>query len=618
MADLKRETHALILNSDGSPLSKSRRSQVTLFIIIGIVIIAAVILILVLRVGNKVDSVPANLQSPYDSFSKCLEDKTSLGVKLLLTQGGYIGLPEFEPGSSYMPFSSQLDFAGTNFPYWYYVSGNNIQKEQVPSRSEMEKDLAKFVEENSVRCNLDSFLDEGYKLSQDTKSAKAVIKDNLVEIDIDMGLSISKGEDSVSVGNHKIVVPTNLGKLYDSALSVYNKEQKELFLEQYAVDALRLYAPVDGVEIKCSPLIWNADEIFNDLEEGIEANTLSLKSSGDKNDYFYVEGLPENARFINSRNWARGFEVDPAQGPVLMATPVGNQPGLGVLGFCYIAYHFVYNVKYPVLIQTYEGEEIFQFPVAVVIQGNKPREALISSGLQEEIPDFCKYKNSMTEVEVYDLKNSPVDADVSYDCAGTSCYIGKTKKGVLVGEFPQCVNGRVIAKAEGYEEGSEIYSSVDSGRVKILTSRLHEINVSLLVDGQKYSGDAVISFSSNESSKTIVYPEQKSVELSQGDYQVQVYVYKNSTLVLGESVQEQCMEVPYGVLGIVGITKKKCFEIKVPEQVVSNALSGGGKQNYYLADSRLQSSNSIQIDVESLPVPDSLEQLQVNYILYEE
>jgi len=60
----------------------------------------------------------------------------------------------------------------------------------------------------------------------------------------------------------------------------------------------------------------------------------------------------------------------------LIANPVGNQPGLGVLCFCYVPYHFVYNIGYPVLIQVYSGEEIFQFPVAVVVKGNKPREAL--------------------------------------------------------------------------------------------------------------------------------------------------------------------------------------------------------------------------------------------------
>ena len=40
-----------------------------------------------------------------------------------------------------------------------------------------------------------------------------------------------------------------------------------------------------------------------------------------------------------------------------MAEPVGNQEGMGMLGFCYVAYHFVYDLAYPVLVQVYYEDE---------------------------------------------------------------------------------------------------------------------------------------------------------------------------------------------------------------------------------------------------------------------
>ena len=53
-------------------------------------------------------------------------------------------IPEYEAGSEYMPFSSQLDFLGNPIPYWYYVSGNNIQREQVPSKNRYGKRIRKI------------------------------------------------------------------------------------------------------------------------------------------------------------------------------------------------------------------------------------------------------------------------------------------------------------------------------------------------------------------------------------------------------------------------------------------------------------------------------------------
>ena len=76
--------------------------------------------------------IPASIQPIYTTFLSCLEEDALVGVDILMSQGGYINLPVFEPGSAYMPFSSQLNFIGNPIPYWYYVSGNNIEKEQVP------------------------------------------------------------------------------------------------------------------------------------------------------------------------------------------------------------------------------------------------------------------------------------------------------------------------------------------------------------------------------------------------------------------------------------------------------------------------------------------------------
>ena len=49
--------------------------------------------------------------------------------------------------------------------------------------------------------------------------------------------------------------------------------------------------------------------------------------------------------------------------------------------------------------------------------------------------------------------------------------------------------------------------------------------------------------------------------------------------------------------------------------IVSNSLAGGGKEDYYFTDRELKSGSTIEISSESLPVADTIEQLQKNYIL---
>jgi len=577
---------------------------------------------------TQTQSIPTNLQPVYTTFLSCLQDYTSEGINVLESQGGYIYLPDFEPGSQYMPFSSQLNFLGNPIPYWYYVSGNNVQKEQMPSKRYMEDQLGEFIDKKIIGCILDQYYEQGFEISQGEPKTKVIIRDNEVEIDLSMDLSVNKEEDSVLIRNHKIVVKSKLGALYNSAKKIYEYEQKNLFLENYAVDTLRLYAPVDGVELTCSPVAFGADEIFDELQEAIEGNTLALKVKGGdyslknkENEYFIVDVSVENAdvKFINSKNWANSFEVSPSEGSMLISKPVGNQPGLGILGFCYVPYHFVYNVRYPVLIQLYSGTEIFQFPIAVVVQGNKPREALDVSAVEIGVPELCKYKNTLVEVNTYDTNLNPVEADISYECFGEVCNIGKTEQGSLEGEFPQCVNGYILAKAEGFEDAKYLYSTTESGSADIIFDKLYEMNVELKVDGNNYQGDAMINFVSDKFSKTVVYPNQKTIELSEGQYEVQVYIYKNSSLKLESTTYEQCVEVPQtGLGGFFGLTKEKCFDIEIPAQIISNALSGGGKENYYILESELENLDVLEINAESLDLPKSIEELQNNYLLFED
>jgi len=559
------------------------------------------------------------VQPVYNSFLSCLEDKTSVGINILESQGGYIELPKFEPGNAYMPFSSQLNAFGSPIPYWYYVSGNNIQKEQVPSQQDMEQSLATFIDNKITECNYDSYYQQGFQINQGNPTASVSIKDNSVDVSLNMNMQITKGTDNTLVSSYTVSVKSNLGSLYNSAKAVYQKEQNELFLENYGVDTLRLYAPVDGVDVTCAPETWNADDVFSKLQDAIETNTLALSTKSPMtNDekYFHVS-TSGNVRFINSRNWSESFEVVPSQDSLLIANPVGNQEGLGIMGFCYVPYHFVYNVRYPVLVQVYNGQETFQFPVAVVIQGNKPRQALDATASQAQL-DLCQYKTSSIIVNTYDTNLNPIDSRISYECLGESCDVGTAKSGVLTSNFPQCVNGYIIATADGFVEGKQMFSTTQGGSISIIMDKLYNLNVNLKLDGTSYNGKALIYFNSEKDSRAISYPDQRTVSLAEGQYNISVYIYKDSSLQLKGSTQQQCTDVPSaGIGGIFGLTEKKCFDMTIPSQMISNVLAGGGTQSEYFLESDLKNSNTIGIDATSLTTPTTVEQLQNNYVLFD-
>ncbi len=602
----------------------SKKGQVTIFIIIAIVIVGGLISYFVLRDRVFVEQIPQNMRPVYDYYLSCLEETSKQGIHLLGEQGGYIEVPDFVQGSQYMPFSSQLDFLGQPVPYWMYVSGNNLLKEQVPERSGMQIQLENYIEERVSDCDFSDFEIQGYDIYIGGGKVETNIKEKNVKIKLNNKVTIFYEGESVVISNHELLLDSKLGKFYDLALKVYNFEKENMFLEDYALDIMRLYAPVTGTEISCSPKIFVDEEIRKDLYLALEANIPALKLKGNYYDlasrdseYFVTdigEDVDENVNFAYSSNWPSRIEIYGDK----VVKPIGLQEGLGLLGFCYVPYQLIYDINFPVLIQFYDEEEIFQFPIGVVISKNKAREALSANvGSLIESP-VCEYKNQLVEIYTYDVNLEPVEARIQFKCLNSYCDIGETSsvegEAYVNAELPQCVNGFIIASAEGYADAKYQISTNEERTADIILSKKYNVSLDLGNVGQ-----AMITFSGEDYSTTVLYPEGDSVELIEGLYNISVHAYKNSSLKFPAVNKRECVDVPAsGLGGFFGLEKEKCYDINIPEAEVGFALVGGGKNQDYFSEDLLRNSRELNINVPLFGIPTSFDEMHENQIKAEE
>ena len=607
----------------------SKTSQTTIFIILAIAIIAGILVFFAFREGLIITAIPKNLQPVYNFYLSCVDQQTKIGAAILGQQAGYIEGPDFSPGTSFMPFSSYLNFVGIGIPYWYYISGNGIAKEQMPSKTNMEEELNKFLEQRILECDFSDFAEQGFEIKLDKEiEVNSEIKDNKIDVQIEHKIAIISGDSSWTGTRHLKEVNSNLGKFYDLSRKIYDDFKETMFLENYGVDILRLYAPVDGVKIQCNPAVWNVEEIRENLTRALEANIPFIKIKGDyytltnKDNEYFVHEIPAigeadaNVNFLFSRNWPNKMEVWPNDQGLMITDPVGTQEGLGMLGFCYVPYHFVYDLAFPVLIQIYYNDEIFQFPVVVFINKNRPREPVDGQSLPNAVPELCQHKNTKITIATFNSRLEPIEADIDFKCFDTTCKIGRTQikgnEAVLSKDFPQCGNGFIIANAIGYETRKQIFSTIHEGSLNLFLNRLYRLNLELESSGE--IGNAIITFTKDDKTITIAYPEQKEVVLSSGQYEIKVYIYSGANIYLEGSSEQKCIEVTKsGVLGIIGLTEEKCFNLDIPGQTIDLAISGGGTQNYFISESELENSTKLTIESDSFAKPARVEDLQVNY-----
>jgi hypothetical protein len=606
----------------------SRKAQVAVYVIIALVIVGLIATFFLMRGTLFAESIPAELSPAFSYYSQCIEAEARDAISLAGSQGGHVYAGAYLPGSDYAPFSSQLNFLGFPVPYWFYVSGNGLVKENVPTKSGMQDEISQYiVAKVNENCRLDALSAMGFSIDLGTPTIKTTISDASVEIDVSARVTATKGESSATKTTHSVKIASRLGSLYNTAQSIYNAQRNGAILENYSVDVMRLYAPVDGVEISCSGKIWKTREVVDGIKSGLEANIPSIKFKGDyytlsskEESYFVVDEVPVtgSVNLLYSKNWPSKITVYGADDELMVAEPMGTQAGMNTMGFCYAQYHFVYDISFPVMIQVMDGQEVFQFPVVVIIDKNMPRKAVLSelTAAEPEMPDVCQFNTQDLEVNVYDSELNKVDANLTYMCFTQKCRIGSTVDGKFTGMVPACVNGYLITKAEGYAEEKQLLSTNEESSADVILDREYDIKVNLEVGGKPLVGTAMITIN-GERSVSAFLPDSASIKMSEGLYNVTVYAYGNSTITIPSSKKEQCTEIPAeGVLGIFGSTREECIDITIPETKIDSVLTGGGKSEIYVLPSDLK-KGEITLRVDALPTPKSLEELQDNFMAFD-
>ncbi len=619
-----------------------KRGQVTIYIIVGIVILAVFGIIFFL--GSSVVKqdfqselknvkVPEQIKPVKGYLDSCIEDVVYNGAQILGSSGGYIDIPIDDLSRGiFNEFSNSLEIGSSEVAYWYYKSSNNLDKTQIPSIGDMEKELEEYVNENVGFClrDLDSFEYEGFDVEYDdfNVASNIEIKDTHIEARIYAPTDIKKGDVGSYFDQHLVDVDVNLGKMYDSALEVFEKENDENFLEEKTIDMMVVYdeIPFSNTEFTCERLIWSKDEVEEDFRDIVSFNLggIGLKDSnivsGDNN-YFEVDlDSDADVGFEYMPSWPFYMSVSPSNGNLLVGDSITqDNPEIAKymnLFFCMNNYHFVYDVKYPALVSLSDEDDfVFQFVNMVVIDKNQPREFV---GVVDFYDDegllgdgFCE--NRINEIEVVGLDASNYrgiyNADVSYSCMGSSCYVGTTNSdGVLIDDFPICLNGQVFIEKEGYYSSPATASTDVSGtRVGMLLEPYYDVDVKFRVvdlnTGQTRNlvpdeESAIFQFRNLDNDyTTMVVSGLDEVTLINGNYEVTTYLMDEggSVTIEGQEVYE-CVDVPKGgVLGVLGFEEEKCFEYEYEDSEVDGIMTGGIVFEYEFTHNDLGGASEITL-----------------------
>jgi len=193
----------------------SKRGQITIFIIIGLVIIISFGLLFYLKFDvetKEMEKIPDyQIAEPIRFYvDSCVRDIVDNGIFYTNFQGGYYDVP------------NSLYYFFAEIPFYFYI-GN----EDLPDKATFESEFSKYVKNELPICinNFESFKEMGYKFEIDEMTVKTTLG-KTISVNVDYPIKIMKQETTATVSDFIYTKRFNFDKLYNILIEFSEEHQK--------------------------------------------------------------------------------------------------------------------------------------------------------------------------------------------------------------------------------------------------------------------------------------------------------------------------------------------------------------------------------------------------------
>lgn len=501
---------------------KSKKAQITVFIIIGIIILVGVGLYTTLRketikqelipeIELAIEEVPVEFRPVSLLIENCLTETAKEGLTKLGERGGFIRKQYLlEPDA--VPFSPDSDY---KVAYWWHLTDNNCrgncQFKIIPedrlylkkktNQLSIESQLEDYIKEN-LRICLNDFKTleaQGFKIEEkgDIEPAVTVAENDIIAY-------LSYPIEAEKTGKEKLEkffvrLPLNIKRIYTIAKDLSEMEGQHHFLERDVLNLLVGFSGVDENKLPPmsetkfrleKPVIWKKTEVEQNIINMLTSNIQLLQVYGTRNyepysfpgnsllESLYNKGMlvpgsedyyDLEIRFDYKDWWGIYFNLN-CNGNTCEPESITSDILPILIGIQ--NYNFVYDLSFPVEVEIYDTTAFndqgyrFKFFLEGNIRNNDVMETDFTpiEGIFLETTMLCdenKRTSGEITINVKDyVTNEPIDdVQIAHSSYEENCLIGSTKDGTFKGKFPVMLGGAISFLKEGYISYSQRFDT---------------------------------------------------------------------------------------------------------------------------------------------------------------
>ncbi len=436
------------------------KGQVTLFIIIGVILLLTAGLVIYLTTQKVIKPVeeqiiiPEGTQPIYEYISECIYQTAKEGIIKMGLQGGYLDLPAAiaKTPASYVAADSLGIF---KIPYWYYS-----KQDRTPTQEFLQMEINSQLRQSLMNCIDFSSFSPQYKVVQKGDFApRTTLTDKDIIIELNWPLEIQTAGKTIALNKIVKNIDVRLKEIHAIAKKTMDFENSKEAFENITLGlmAINTKVPLNGMDIDCTPRKWRMNEIEDEMKNTMHYNLASVRIENtpyppfkasrweysaaekaydsaitdlqkdkepnwpddskipeDSYEYFKMLlniGIPPTdikTSFAYNTDWRMNLLAEPHDGNTLNSNRIrGERQYLGYL--CINQWHFVYDLEYPVVMtlkddKAFKGEGYtFQYAFPVMINDNQADREIIDRRPFETRAYYDAFCDEKGEA-VYDIR----------------------------------------------------------------------------------------------------------------------------------------------------------------------------------------------------------------------
>lgn len=319
-----------------------KRGQITVFIIIGIVLLAFTAGTIYLVKTFTEEKLPPpeiiEVQPVKDYVENCLENQLKEVTSFVALQGGYFGMPDY-PLEYSLP---EADFS-LSIPYYFYNFEHSL-----PSQAEVEREISLGLVNTLRACTDFSFFPYNISVEEDRTDVTTQINPGFVRAIVKLPIHILVGNSIKDIDVFQIKINSEFYKAYQTAVEISNQqylsgrelcltclsemaEKNNLSLALLEIEGDKSYLVIYTISDNSNKqLVFNFAHKFNLLvaeSSPFVQISDSLSALAGKEFEYVVKGEGDNITFFDDSDL---FDIDPQSG-LIQFTPKEED-----LGFYFI------------------------------------------------------------------------------------------------------------------------------------------------------------------------------------------------------------------------------------------------------------------------------------------